>query len=202
MTLLAAVEDPFVREMRADLERKYRVEVTQEAGDRYEYRLRMRVVTPKLPAGAKIGANTDLRLEVRLTDYRATMEGHKVSANMIGGGEMTVDPTGLPNGVNVTGPQGPVWLPVLSFYFPGGDEGPSDIFRVPVGGRLEMGGKGAFSRVKGAARMELETSLAASGHTFGKLTISTKLDREGWPERATGTFVSADGTYHFKLERG
>lgn len=209
MTLIAAMQEPLVREMRVGLERKYRVSVQQEAGDQYGYRLKVLVVKPesaKLGAAPKLPQTPaippgELHLELRLTDYRATTVGQTVSSPFIGGGEMTVEPTGLPKGLNVTGPQGPVWLPLLSFYFPAG-EGAFEIARIPVGGGLEMTGKGTLSKAKGAAQVEIAASFVAGDRTIGKLTISTRLDGSNWPDKASGTFVSEDGTYHFTLARG
>ena len=201
MTLLAAVEDLPAREMRVGLERKYRVSVEQEAGDRYAYRLRVRVIKPTLPKieGSKT-PDPSLRLEIRLTDYRATLNEQGVSAPFIGGGEMEIDPTGLPHGIDVTGLLGPVWLPVLSFYRPV-EEGAFDVSHVSVGSGLELVGKGVLAKKEGKPMIDLNARLTAGAREFGKLNLSTRLDGGGWPERAEGTFISADGTYHLKLER-
>ena len=144
----------------------------------------------------------ELKLDLRLTDYRATMQGQSLRAALVGGGEMAADPTGLPNGLNVTGPQGPVWLPLLLFYFPGGEDGPFDVARTPVGAGLDLAGKGTLATKGGRARVAIEATLVASGRSYGTLTLEVALDREGWPERGEGKLVSADGTTGFTLARG
>ena len=205
--LLAVVFDaPPVRTMRAGLERKYRVTVVQEAGDRFEYRLRARVSAPvapklpkiKLPKGASPPLET-LLLDLRLADYRATVGERKISAPLIGGGQMDVAPNGLPVGLNVTGPLGPVWLPVLAFYLPAsGEDGKFTVPSTPVAPGLDLLGKGTI----GKGRFDLEGTFQAGAATLARLTLATTLDREGWPVKAEGTLVSEDGTYRFTLARG
>lgn len=210
--LLAADAPAVKREMRIGLERRYRVRVEQEGGDEYAYRLRAKVVDPaakvKLPKSLPPGLKPDLPaerlvLELRLADYRATVEGQKVSAPLIGGGQMPVGPNGLPLGLSIAGPQGPVWLPLLALYLPAdGAEGPFTVARVAVGNGLDLLGEGALAREKGVASVSLDARLATKEKEIAKLTLSTRLDAQGWPTKAEGTFVGDDGTYRFTLTRG
>ena len=194
---------PFVRESRPGTERKYRVKMEQDGGDRFEYRLRAKVVRPKVPKGAvldKEGKETRL-LELRLGDYRATIAGQKVSAASMGGGQMPLEETGLPGGLDVTGPSGPVWLPLLALYFPGVREGEFTMPRIAVGSGYSLSGGGKASLDGGKVRIDVEGTFSSGDQTTGKLTLSTTLDRAGWPERSEGTFVGRDGTYRFTLSK-
>lgn len=197
----AVAQAPLARDVRAGVERKYRVAIDQEGGDHYAYRLRLRMVKPKVPKGMTPNeGSAATRLDLRLTDYRATMDEQKVSAPFVGGGEMPLEGSGLPGGLNVTGPSGPVWLPLLAFYLPsGGKEGEFAIAKVAVGPGLDLAGKGTASRGGGRLRLDLDAALVAEGQEMGKLTISTTLDGAGWPEKAEGKLVSADGTFRFTL---
>ena len=100
-----AAQNPVKREIRAGLERKYRVEVVQDAGDRVSYRLRTKIVDPaantkkgrrNAPKGTKAEPPVPLVLELRLTDYRATLDGQKVSAATVGGGKLPMGRTACP----------------------------------------------------------------------------------------------------------
>lgn len=194
LALTFALVAPLVRDVRPGVERRYRVEVVQDSGDRYAYRLRARVVETKLPKGGK----GELKLDLRLTDYRATIGEQKVSSPLVGGGEMGIEPTGLPSGLNIAGPQGPIWLPLLAFYLPALDEdGDVSVPKTDVSG-LVLAGKGTWKR----PRLDLDTTLAFGDRTLGKLTLATTLDKAGWPQKAEGSLVSADGTYRFAVERG
>lgn len=185
--------EPLVRDLKPGTERRYRVTVEQEAGDRYAYRLRAKIVTPKVPKGAK----AEIRLDLRLTDYKATLGGQKVSARLVGGGEMALEANGLPSGLNVAGPQGPIWLPVLALYLPALDEdGDVAVPNTDLSG-LTLAGKGTWKR----PRLDLDTTLSFKDKALGKLTLGTELDKAGWPKKSEGKLVSADGTYRFTLER-
>ena len=188
---------PLARDLRPGRERKYRVEVRQDAGDEFFYRLRLRMVETKV---AKIG-KSESRLDARLTDYRGTMDGQKVSARLIGGGQMAFETSGVPAGLSVVGPQGPVWLPLLALAFPGGEEGDFDLPATDVGAGLRFVGHGTLARKDGQPRITLDASLSRAESALGKVTITTTLDGDGWPKRAEGTLVSADGTYRFLLAR-
>gem|GEM_PF-5303259 len=194
LALTFALLAPLVREVRPGVERRYRVEMVQNSGDRFSYRLRARVVETKVPKGGK----GELKLDLRLTDYHATIGEQKVASPLVGGGEMGIEPTGLPSGLSIAGPQGPIWLPLLAFYLPALDEdGDVTVPKTDVSG-LELAGKGSWKR----PRLDLDTTLAFAEKTLGKLTIGTTLDKAGWPQKAEGSLVSADGTYHFTVERG
>lgn len=207
-----AAQTPLKREIRAGLERKYRVEVVQEAGDQVAYRLRTKIVDPKartktsrrnVPKGTKAEPPGPFVLELRLTDYRATLDGQKVSAATIGGGQLPIGANGLPSGLNVTGTQGPMWLPILAFYFPDdGAEGAFVIVPTPVGQGLELVGSGTLNVERDRRTIKLDASLATGDKKFAKLTMTTTVDGAGWPEKAEGTFVSEDGTYRITLVRG
>lgn len=204
---IALLGEPPAREMREGLERKYRITVEQEAGDRYAYRLRARMTAPavaKLPKGmeppkGQAAPQGGLVLDLRLTDYRATIGEQTVTSALIGGGQMGMEPNGLPKGLNVTGPQGPVWLPLLAFYLPApGDDGKFNVPATPVAPGLDLVGNGTFAK----GHYDLQGSLQSGGTSLGKLTISATLDASGWPTKAEGALVSEDGTYRFKVEKG
>ena len=144
------------------------------------------------------GQRGEPRFDVRLTDYRATSGGHTVSMRSMGGGEMTVEPTGLPGGLNVSGPQGPVWLPLVSFYLPG-EQSEFEVTRIDLGGGLSMVGKGKRGE---KSSFDVATVLSREGKELGKLTFGATLDGQGWPTKAEGTLVSADGTMRFTVEKG
>lgn len=186
---------PIVRDLRAGLERRYRVEVARDGGDRFSYRLRIKVTKTKVPKGS----TAEPRLDVRLTDYRSVVGGHTIKMGLAGGGLMPVEPSGLPGGFSIAGPQGPTWLPLLSLYVPGGEEdGEFPVLPVEVGGGLKFSGKGTRAK----ERFDVAAEMTREGKSLGTLTFGASLDRQGWPTKADGTLVSADGTTRFTLERG
>ena len=193
-----------MRVYRPGLERRYRVAVEQDAGDRYGYQLRLRMVlpkTPKLPKGATAPPAKDvaLKLEMRLTDYRATVSEQKVSAPSLGGGETAVEPNGLPNALSLAGPSGPIWMPLLCLYLPADDDKAFDFEKIDVGSGLAFSGKGTLSRGDGGVRIDSEGTFSSGEREMGRLTMRTILDREGWPMSAEGKLVNGDGTYRFTL---
>ena len=175
--------------------------VEQDAGDRYAYRLRLRIVRPKSPKPIKGEAPPEeqpLKIEMRLTDYRATLSGQKVSAGMIGGGETPYGTNGLPGALNMAGPSGPIWIPLLSLYLPPEEGG----FKIPafeVGTGMTFTGEGTAVRKDGALTIEMEGGFLSDGRELGRMTMKTLLDREGWPASAEGELVNGDGTYRFTL---
>lgn len=188
---LIVLAPPPVRDLRPGLERKYRVSIVRAGGDEYAYRLRAKVAETKEPKGEK-GA---LRLDLRLTDYRATVSERRVSQGLIGGGLMPLEPTGLPGGLSIVGPQGPIWLPLLSLYLPTQDD--FTVPKIDLGG-VSLAGKGKIGE-KG--RIEIDGTISRDDRELGKLTLATSLDAKGWPLKAEGSLVSADGTYRFTLEK-
>ena len=182
-------EKPPVRDLRPGLERKYRVTVTH-LEDRSSYRLAVRVVEAKSDKGKK----GELSLDLRLTDYRAVIDGRKASTRTLGGGPMALTANGLPGELSIAGPQGPIWLPLLSLYLPSAGE--FDVPKVDVGGGIAMTGRGRYGKTA-----EIDAVLTRQGEEIGKVALATTLDPQGWPLKAEGSLVSAEGTYAFTLQR-
>ena len=198
LAVLALQDSVPLRTVRAGTERRYRVKVQIEGREGFSYRRGLKVVGGKLAEKA-----AEPRLEMKLTDYRATLEGRAVKTAKLGGGVLGLPAEGLPEGIDVSGPQGPFWLPLLAFYLPGGKEdGESLIAKNTIGPNLSLDGKATLSHKDRRVAVALDASILREGKDLGKLTLSAELDREGWPTKAGGTLISADGTYHFTLERG
>ncbi|RYG21297.1 hypothetical protein EON82_19080 [bacterium] len=201
LSLLAALvlQDPApLRDLRAGPERRYRVRVEIEGRESFTYRLGLKIVGGKLAA-----KSAEPRLEIKLTDYRANVEGREAKTAKLGGGVLGLPTAGLPEGIDISGPQGPFWLPLLSLYLPDGPEdGDSPIVKNVIGPNLRLEGKATFARKDGKGSVALDASIFREGRPLGKFATTTSLDRDGWPRKAEGTLVSADGTYRFTLERG
>ncbi len=184
------------RDLHNGLTRNYRVTIEQDGGDEFSYRLGMKIVVPKSP----IGKDVETKLELKLTNYKATVSGQQVSVGKMGGGVLELGSTGLPLGLEIAGPQGPVWLPMLAFYYPSAHEdGDFLIDRIQVGTGIFMTGTGTLSHPGGKAAISFEMSLLRGDAPLGKVLLSASLDDKGWPRKAEGTLKSADGTYRFTL---
>lgn len=185
-----------VRDLHNGLTRNFRVNVEQDSGDEFSYRLGMKVVMPKSP----LGKEAEATLELKLTNYKATVNGQNVSVGKIGGGVLQLGSTGLPLGLEIAGSQGPVWLPMLAFYYPGAKEdGDFTVERTQVGTGIFVIGTGTLSHPSGKATISFDMSLLRGDAPLGKVTISASLDDKGWPCKGEGTLKSADGTYRFTL---
>lgn len=200
LTLAPALDGPLlVRTLKPGLERRYRAHVKSESGDEYAVRIGAKVVSSKAP----LAKGSPIRLELRFTDYRATIDEQKLNSRSVGGGQLEIGPSDLPAGLVVAGPQGPIWLPLVSLYLPDLEkEGDFSITPTSVGGSLQLEGKGTLAKRSGHVTVHLDGALTNATKKLGTLTVDTTFDGQGWPEQAEGTMVSADGTYHFTLKRG
>lgn len=196
LTLLAALlhqDAALVRDLRPRVERRYRVKVDSDMGTGFAYRIAFKVVG---------GKAAESNLEMKLSDYRATFEGHEIKNAKLGAGVLGITAFGLPTGLDISGPQGPFWIPLLSLYFPDTKEdGESPLEKTTVGTGLSLEGKAMLSRKDGKATVVVDGSIVRQSKPLGKLTVTTLLNSDGWPRKSEGTLVSADGTYHFTLDR-
>jgi hypothetical protein len=184
------------RELRNGLSRNYRVSVEQESGDHFGYRLGMKVLMPKA-ARDKVAETS---IEVKLTNYKASVGGRAVSVTKMGGGLLQIASTGLPLGLEIAGTQGPIWLPLLAFYYPATDkDGDFLVDRTQVGTGTFVTGTGTLSHPGGKATLSFEMSLLRGETPLGKVSLSATLDDQGWPKKAEGVLKSEDGTYQFTL---
>ena len=192
--LLLVLAAPPARNLSTGLERRYRVSVVREGGDEFRYRLQTKVAPQKTATGKD--------LELTLTDYQGVVDGRKIHVGRLGGGLLPIAATGMPSGLNVTGPQGPMWLPLVAFYLPGiTQEGPFDLPDVGLDGGLVLGGKGEYAEKK-TRMVVLTATLSRSEKPLGTLAVATTIDDAGWPQKSEGTLVSADGTTRFTLAKG
>jgi hypothetical protein len=200
MLLASTLQDAApVRDLRPGVEHRYRAKIEVGSGDRFSYRITFKIV------GAKAGPAeaVEPKLEMKLSDYRATVQGHEVKNAKMGGGVLSLGAIGLPTGLDISGPQGPFWLPLIALYLPDAkEEGDYPIGKALVGPGLSLEGKSTLSRKDKKASVTLDASVVRDAKPLGKLTVATLLDSNGWPRKAEGTLVSADGTYRFTLERG
>ena len=201
LPLLYALDPtPLVRTYRSGLERVYHVSVEQDAGNRYAYRLRLRIVRPKTTQGETPSETSHAKLEMRLTDYRASLSGLKVKAATIGGGATAFESNGLPEALNVGGPTGPIWFPLLSLYLPS-EKGEFKIPPLDVGTGLTFTGEGTAVRKDGTVTITTEGGFLLDGREMGRLGMTTVLDSEGWPTRAEGKLENGDGVYRFTVAK-
>lgn len=174
--------------------------VEEDNGNMFRYRLNLKVVTPK----TETGKPTETKLELKLSDYRATVSEQTISLRTVGGGMLDVAPTGLPLGLEIVGPQGPIWLPMLAFYYPDtAEDGDFSVAKTQVGSGIDLIGTGTLSHPdKKKPALSFEMSLIRGQQVMGKVSLTTTLDDKGWPQKVDGTLKSADGTYHFTLQPG
>jgi len=183
------------RELRNGLSRNYRVTIEQENGDHFGYRLGMKVVMPKAADKAAVTS-----LEVKLTNYKASVSGQTVALAKMGGGLLQIGTSGIPLDLEIGGAQGQVWLPMLAFYYPAIDkDGDFPVDRTQVGTGVFVTGTGTLSHPGGKATLSFEMSLLRGETPLGKVSLSATLDDKGWPKKAEGTLKSEGGTYRFTL---
>ena len=196
LALLAAIafqDAALVRDLKPRVEHRYRVKVDSDMGTGFAYRIAFKVVG---------GKAAESNLEMKLSDYRATFEGHEVKNAKLGAGVLGIGALGLPSGLDISGPQGPFWISLLSLYLPDlKEDGDAPIDKSSVGKGLSLEGKATLSHKDGKATVAIDGSIVREGKSLGKLTVSTKINSDGWPRKSEGTLVSADGTYHFTLDR-
>lgn len=194
---LSAVQLPdLIRDLSPGLRRAYRISIVQAGGDQFHYRLETKVASIK-PVGDK---KPESQLEIRLRDYRSSHEGREVKSRSLGGGTLPFGPGGLPVGFDITGPQGPLWLPMLAFYFPGGKEGESSVPVLNVGGGLNATGRTTTRRTVKSLNVELTLAFSREGKELSKVTQTVECDSQGWPRKGEGTLTSLDGTYRWTVE--
>lgn len=201
LTLLAALalqDAGPVRDLRPGVEHRYRVKIEAGAESRYSYRIALKVTGVK----AAVQKETEPKLEMKLSDYQASVGGHEVKNAKMGGGVLNLGAIGLPSGLDISGPQGPFWLPLLSLYLPDAKEdGEYPIGTANIGPGISLEGRTVLSHKDKKATVTIDASVVRESKLLGKLTLTTQLGPDGWPRKAEGTLVSADGTHHFTLER-
>lgn len=200
LLLWAQNPSPLLRDLRAGFERSYRVHVEPDGGVPFDYRLTTKC--EPLKKGGK--AVPDRRqLSIRLSDYRTTADGHTLRTPKLGGGEMPIEATGIPGGLNISGPMGRIWLPLLAWALPDEAEVGKEFTFPPAAldSGMSFGGTGLrHEKERGRTLVDFHGVVLRDGKSIGKLEMTIWVDGKGWPSEATGSLVSADGTTQFTLK--
>lgn len=202
MIFLLWAQDPshLARDLRVGFERSYRVHVEPDNGAPFDYRLSTKC--EPLKKGDK--AVPDRRqLSISLGDYRTRANDRTVHTAKLGAGVLPIEATGLPEGLNISGPMGRIWLPLLAWALPANAEAEKEFTFNPMAldSGLSFGGTGVVHKAEhNRIPMDFHGSILRDGKPIGKLEMTIELDAKAWPLKANGTLVSGDGTTEFTLK--
>ncbi len=135
-------------------------------------------------------------IEFRINGFRISAGGRTHRAGRAGAGTLHLEGYGLPDLLATNLIQPDYWYPLLTWYLPPSlKDGKFDASQA-LGNGAQFTGKGALKD----GEYNLTGNIAGTGGDGPSVTLSWKVDTQGWLTSGEGSVVSPSGTVSFSIK--